>query len=232
MLTDADRDRLRSKANGIFWSFVIFSAISLGFLEFFIADRLGDFSFVLLIWLLPMAMAVSIAMFALRIERDLRAGRAAIAEGLARVEWVRAGRHGRAPVLRIQGVTLGLSRSYAEDFRQTQERRVYYAPKSRILLRTELLIRTNPDFNRTVQLSAAMDIQLAMNSPQYKKHEIWVVVVLFAIAAVLDLISPELGMFGVIGALVAVTAYFGYPAFGRSKPISVVPKDKEEFPRR
>jgi hypothetical protein len=232
MLSDADRDRLRSKANGIFWFFVIFSAISLGFFEFFIADRVGDFSFVLLIWLLPMSMAVSIAMIALRIERDLRAGRVAIAEGLARVEWVRAGRSGKVPVLRIQGVTLGLSRSLAEEFRHTQERRVYYAPKSRILLRTELLIRTNPNFNRTVQLSAPMDIQLAMNSPQYKKHEIWIIVILFAVAGGLGLISQELGTFGVIGVLVAITSYFGYPAFSRSKPISVVPNDKEEIRRR
>ena len=77
-----------------------------------------------------------------------------------------------------------------------------------------------------------MDIQLAMNSPQYKKHEIWIIVILFAVAGGLGLISQELGTFGVIGVLVAITSYFGYPAFSRSKPISVVPNDKEEIRRR
>jgi len=64
-----------------------------------------------------------------------------------------------------------------------------------------------------------------VSRPENNQLEIWVVVVPFVAAGALALISPEPGIFGVIGAIVAVTVFFGYPAFGRSEPISVVPRD-------
>ena len=148
MLNEADRDRLSSKANLLFGTFTVLSAICISILELFIAGRLGSAGglsprdlhvwIVFLVWLFPFWADLSVAAFGLRVERDLRAGRAAILEGPAQVEWIR-GRHGAVPVLRMQGVSLGLSRQHADQLRQRQERRVYYAAQSRIFLRSELL---------------------------------------------------------------------------------------------
>ena len=56
-----------------------------------------------------------------------------------------------------------------------------------------------------------------------QRRELWIGVIPFAVAAIVVLISPNLGIVVVPTAVLLVTLILGFPALGKRKPISVVP---------